>query len=231
MENLDYFYEDVEEHTLLTPAVRNELGEITEEATYDVKTVKQLKSVPESKPISDLERVIALGKPQKVIDKFAELVATTEQWDWFKAYRDYETQLEAWTTAKAEFVPESIESEFEEESTWTTFDIEPPVEPIRPAVRTGDIILAPYKRNILKDKRAVDVAKITVDVDGMVFDGDENSQARMHRAITILVGDQKMPWTLADNTVVDVTQTILKKALTLAGTKQSEIWHLPEDLL
>ena len=95
MENLDYFYEDVEEHTLLTPAVINELGEITEEATYDVKIVKQLKTPPESKSISDLERVIALGKSQEVIDLFAQLVATRYQWEWFAEYTQHKADTEA----------------------------------------------------------------------------------------------------------------------------------------
>ena len=83
-----------------------------------------------------------------------------------------------------------------------------------------------------KEERAKAVAAITVEVDGMVFDGDEMAQARMARAITMftssgLPADTTTSWVLADNTVAQVTVNQLTQALLLAGQKQTELWIKP----
>ena len=193
----------------------------TQVPEYADVTYVELLSRPETKTQADLERVIALGKPSKVISKFAELVAYAEQWEWFAKYNQYLDDLAVWEAAVEEFVPIQLEDE-----TFTEFMTPAPTEPSRPSVRTGEEVYAPYKRTQLKRERADAIDNITVDVDGLVYDGDETSQTRMLKAITILVGDQEMPWTLANNDIVLVTQTELKKALTLAGTAQSELWQI-----
>lgn len=63
---------------------------------------------------------------------------------------------------------------------------------------------------------------------GKQFDGDEQSQNRMTRAV---IGMQyanapSIPWTLADNTEVVVTLEELAEALVLAGTQQTQLWPL-----
>ena len=83
-----------------------------------------------------------------------------------------------------------------------------------------------------KTDRAEAVARITVEVDGMVFDGDETAQDRMARAITMfqasnLPDDYTTAWVLADNTVAQVTVNQLAQALLLAGQKQTELWVKP----
>ena len=83
-----------------------------------------------------------------------------------------------------------------------------------------------------KAERAKAVASITVEVDGMVFDGDETAQDRMARAITMfqasnLPDDYTTAWVLADNTVAQVTVNQLAQALLLAGQKQTELWTKP----
>jgi hypothetical protein len=83
-----------------------------------------------------------------------------------------------------------------------------------------------------KTDRAEAVSRITVEVDGMVFDGDEKAQDRMARAITMfqasnLPDDYTTAWVLADNTVAQVTVNQLAQALLLAGQKQSELWVKP----
>lgn len=83
-----------------------------------------------------------------------------------------------------------------------------------------------------KAERAKAVASITVEVDGIVFDGDETAQDRMARAITMfqasnLPDDYTTAWVLADNTVAQVTVNQLAQALLLAGQKQSELWVKP----
>ena len=86
-----------------------------------------------------------------------------------------------------------------------------------------------------KSDRASEVSKITVEVDGLIFDGDEDSQTRMARTITAsqalgLPEDSTISWAMADtnaNKVEQVTITQLSKALYLAGCKQSELWCKP----
>ena len=83
-----------------------------------------------------------------------------------------------------------------------------------------------------KALRAEAVSKITVTVDGMVFDGDEKAQDRMARAITMfqannLPVDYQTDWVLADNTIAKVTVTHLSQALLLAGKEQTTLWTVP----
>lgn len=83
-----------------------------------------------------------------------------------------------------------------------------------------------------KAERADAVSKITVTVDGMVFDGDEISQERMSRTITAAMATGEdvsaiTTWVLADNTVAQVSIKQLAKALRLAGEKQTELWTVP----
>ena len=78
-----------------------------------------------------------------------------------------------------------------------------------------------------KIERAEAVSKIAVEVDGMIFDGDETSQQRVARSFIALEDGETMPWVLYDNTVVEVTKDQLKKVLRLAGQKQSELWTVP----
>lgn len=86
-----------------------------------------------------------------------------------------------------------------------------------------------------KSERAEAVKTITVEVDGLIFDGDEDSQTRMARTITAsqalgLPEDSTISWAMADtnaNKVEQVTIAQLSKALYLAGFKQSELWCKP----
>ena len=78
-----------------------------------------------------------------------------------------------------------------------------------------------------KEQRAEAVEKITVEVDGMVFDGDEVSQERMSRSIVALDDGETIIWVLHDNSIANVTKEQLKMALRLAGQKQTELWTKP----
>lgn len=83
-----------------------------------------------------------------------------------------------------------------------------------------------------KAERADAVSKLTVTVDGMVFDADETSQNRMSRVVAgaqALGIDQSTTqvWVLADNTVATPTVAQLAKALKLAGEAQTALWTKP----
>lgn len=84
----------------------------------------------------------------------------------------------------------------------------------------------------LKEERAEDVSKILVTVDGMLFDGDEVSQERMSRTITVAKASNEpdsstTTWVLADNTIATPTIAQLTKALRLAGEEQTRLWTIP----
>ena len=105
----------------------------------------------------------------------------------------------------------------------------------------GALLKAPAKTNEevaaeelaqAKAERADAVSKITVTVDGMVFDGDETSQERMSRTITAAVATGEdmsatTTWVLADNTVVRVSMQQLAQALRAAGEAQTSLWTVP----
>jgi len=76
-----------------------------------------------------------------------------------------------------------------------------------------------------KVSREALVKAITVEVDGMVFDGDEISQGRMSRAVAASGNSSETTtWILADNTPATVTAAQLKQALRLAGAAQTAVW-------
>ena len=177
---------------------------------------------PDTKTTADIERLIALGKPQHVIERFAELVSLGEQWDFAFSYIEYLKHR-----AEAEAYNADLPKVGEDENGGDVL-AEPvalPVAPEKPKVKTVEEVLAPYARTLFKKQRADKVANITVEVDGMVFDGDETSQARMARAIVLMArSDEKTLWVLADNTQVEVTKAQLKQACILAAKRQTELW-------
>lgn len=72
----------------------------------------------------------------------------------------------------------------------------------------------------------VDTIVVTT-VSGKQFNGDENSQTRMSRAITALNPLESTQWVLADNTIATVTREEFQEALRLAGEAQTAIWLAP----
>lgn len=83
-----------------------------------------------------------------------------------------------------------------------------------------------------KAERAEAVAALTVEVDGMVFDGNEKAQERMARTVTAATAtgasmDDTTVWVLHDNTVATVTVRQLATALRMAGEAQTALWTVP----
>jgi len=78
--------------------------------------------------------------------------------------------------------------------------------------------------------RELAVASITVTTtSGKTFDGDEKSQERMARAITVgtLTGQVETVWVLADNTPAIVTIAEMAEALALSMQRMGELWLMP----
>lgn len=181
-----------------------------------------LMSRPETKTQADLDRVIGLGKPSHVVSKFADMVALGDQWDWLESYLEWEVEV-----ADIEEYNENLPVVALDEDGITPVHAEPketPLVPIRPDERTGADVLAPYARGIFKKDRTTQVANIKVEVDGMIFDGDEDSQTRMARAVVTLDDGESVLWVLANNEVANPTRDQLKQALRLSGEAQANIW-------
>lgn len=78
----------------------------------------------------------------------------------------------------------------------------------------------------LKSLKLQRVNEIKVTVNDKVFDGNEISQERIARTITManIMGLTQTDWKLADNTIATVTLEELKQALTLSVLAMNEIW-------
>lgn len=93
------------------------------------------------------------------------------------------------------------------------------------------VTLDEKKQKIARDQFKADRKQKVEDIvvttaAGNSFDGDEASQDRMVRAIVSALDDtETIPWTLADNTVINVNRVELKEALRLAGQTQSSYWQ------
>lgn len=190
-------------------------------AYHDVIYVRQV-TKPETKSLTDLERLIKLDKPETVIKKFAGMTALGYQWEWFDLYKAFEEELASWEEAKEAFEPVTDE----EEGTTTEFTLEAPVSPLRPPLQTGEDVYLPYTREALKRARKKAVADISVEVDDLVFDGDELSQTRMATALLTMEDGETISWTLKNNETASITKATLKAVLKAATTKQSLLWEI-----
>ena len=78
-----------------------------------------------------------------------------------------------------------------------------------------------------KSERADAVRKLTVEVNGNVFDADETSQARMSVAASSMTDYETNVWVLHDNSIVHVTKSELLDACRKARLAQSSVWTKP----
>ncbi|MBW3514981.1 DUF4376 domain-containing protein [Shewanella sp. NKUCC01_JLK] len=190
-----------------------------------------LRHRPESKTLADVLLVTRLHAAHPamhhVIGKFTELYAVTLQWDWFEQYQSW---LKRKTDAELNAPALPIETQ-DQQAIESPLFAEP--EPVRPELKT----IEQYRAEILIDGISIDeyqfrtqrsaaVNSITVEVDGLVFDGDEQSQRRMLAAIHASedAGIESTIWRLADNTEAAVTVEQIRQAHSLAIIEQGKLW-------
>ena len=87
--------------------------------------------------------------------------------------------------------------------------------------------LAREARELFKQDRAKAVAAIVVEVDGLLFDGDETAQTRMARAALVMQDGETTTWVQANNEPAQVTKAQLIEAIRLAGAEQTRLWVMP----
>lgn len=188
---------------------------------------------PESKALADVLLVTRLHASNPamhhVIDKFIELYAITLQWDWFAQYQSW---LER--KAQAEVLPE-----IDLDADIMPLVFEPFAEPA--PVRPDMLSIEHYRSMLVIDGLRIDeylfravrtnaVRAITVEVDGLVFDGDEDSQRRMLAAIHASedAGITQTIWRLADNSQIAVNVEQLRAAHAAAIIEQGKLWTKTE---
>ena len=195
----------------------------------DVLYIKELPT-PETKSKADLERVISLSKPSRVIDAFVAMVAAGEQLEWFNEYKDYLVAVQERLELIANYVPELDEDGVE-------IPLEEPdelVAPTRPVIQ--DLVAMKAKRDnaaalaSFKSSRQVLIDNAVVDANGFQFDADEISIGRMASAILAAIAEEdtfSMSWSLADTStgvMTDVTLADVKLAHQLAVLNMAAVW-------
>jgi len=77
-----------------------------------------------------------------------------------------------------------------------------------------------------KQQRKLLVSQITVEYNGVIYQGDEKSQDRLSRAINGLPDDSTViEWIAKDNSTHNLNKQVLKDILFLCGSEQSRIWN------
>lgn len=89
------------------------------------------------------------------------------------------------------------------------------------------IVMERQNSELFKQERAKAVAAIVVEVDGLLFDGDEVSQGRMARAALVMNDEETTLWVQANNEPAQVTKAQLIEAIRLAGAAQTAVWVMP----
>ena len=84
--------------------------------------------------------------------------------------------------------------------------------------------LAREARELFKQDRAKAVSAIVVEVDGLLFDGNEVAQTRMARAALVMDDEETTLWVQANNEPAQVTKAQLIEAIRLTGAEQTRLW-------
>ena len=161
---------------------------------------------------------------QAKLEILSEQVTESERWQWFDELIEHEHQaaliIEHNRNVKPKFGIEGVEPPLILKD--ELLDFKPQL-----IITAAEVLKATnYHSDKFKVDRADKVKAIKVTVGTKEFDGDEDSQTRMARAIITLERSsvESTMWRLADNTVADVTIDELSQALLLAGQAQTDVW-------
>lgn len=79
--------------------------------------------------------------------------------------------------------------------------------------------------NQWKAERQSKVDNIEVELNGIIYQGDETSQTRLSRAVSVMEDTDTTMWVAKDNSVNELSKADLKYILREAGIKQTLIWN------
>ena len=95
-----------------------------------------------------------------------------------------------------------------------------------------DELLAPTEEeqkqiiyNQWKAERQLKVDNIEVELNGVIYQGDETSQTRIARAVSVMEDTDITMWVAKDNSVNELSKADLKYILREAGIKQTLVWN------
>lgn len=197
------------------------------ESSEGVATLKQR---TECKTVSDLERVIALDKPQNVIMRFAKIIADYAPWLFFDNYQYWLVECEKVNAFNSNLPVIGVNEQ------GANVLAEPkslPDEPVKPQPITANEVLAPYVVSLFKSDRSEKMrrAKITIS-SGKKFDADEQSITRLNNAINAARNENAdfiIQWSTADvgtGEMIDCTKSELEEAHTKAVKNMAVIWKI-----
>lgn len=208
---------------------------------------------PETRPFSDVERVVNkhASNPAKrhVIYMFLEMYLLGLQWDWFEYRKTWLKELEDIESNPPErardqdgqFLSDDPDTDINEayvngytpemhEAVYNAHMAKemtrPPVQTVEDASASMKIKDVPIDEFIFRNQRHMSVSGIVVEVDGMLFDGDEASQRRMLSAIR--AGEDRglteTLWRMSDDSEQVITLDQLKVAHSKAIIAQGSMW-------
>ncbi|AXV65285.1 hypothetical protein D0907_08390 [Pseudoalteromonas lipolytica] len=177
----------------------------------------------------NIPELIAKGKIRNLA-LFAELESKTEQWGWASAYYNYLVELNEVEQYNAN-LPAPVANE---DGSITEAETKPlPTPPERPAIRTVDEVLEPYKITIFKLERQSQIDNAIVEIStGKKFDADELSITRLANALIKhwqLDDSDIIPWSTADvgtGIMIDCTKAEIIEAHQLATDNFAQTWAL-----
>lgn len=79
--------------------------------------------------------------------------------------------------------------------------------------------------NQWKAERQSKVDNIEVELNSVIYQGDETSQTRLSRAVSVMEDTDTTMWVAKDNSVNELSKADLKYILREAGIKQTLIWN------
>jgi hypothetical protein len=90
--------------------------------------------------------------------------------------------------------------------------------------KDGNYLTLDLVSKVLKDLRQIELDKLTITVDSMILDVNEDSQNRLSRALSVMNNTDNVMWKSFDNTFVSLTKIQIRQALLLAGFSQTQLW-------